>query len=635
MKKGLFFIILIFFVCKGNAQIYSPEQVPKKARKLYDQAVAMIDAGKPYESLDQIDQALRLYPGFVEALLTKAAIYGERKNYAKAVEVYEVAIDIDPVYTQEYQLPFAINLAGCGRFEESLQAIERFLQLPNLNDRSRKAAGYRKTSMQYAIAYQKAHAYETALPITNLGDAVNTSQLEYFPSLTIDGKNLVFTRRVNWSNEDFFISARDSNEWKPSSPLAGAINTPQNEGAQQISQDGAWLVYAGCEMKDSYGSCDIYFSFLDRGGWTARENAGRAINTEFWETSPCLSPDKNDLYFASNRPGGYGGTDLYVSHRMANGRWTAAENLGASINTSGDESFPFMHADNETLYFTSNGWPGYGGTDIFFSKKGVDGFAKPMNVGYPVNTIDNEGSLVVSSDGATAYYASDRPDGKGGLDLYSFPMRKEIRPVTTSWVQGVIYDSLSKQGLRAHVDVIDLSSNRVVSQVSADETGHYLATLPMGRKYAFNVNQKGYLFYSSHFDMPALAKQEHYEVDIPLQPIVAGANIVLKNVFFNTGKWELLKESMTELDRLVVLLNENPSIQIEISGHTDNIGKDADNKTLSESRAKSVVTYLRMKGILESRLSFKGYGAARPVASNDTEEGRALNRRTEMMVVSK
>jgi outer membrane protein OmpA-like peptidoglycan-associated protein len=199
----------------------------------------------------------------------------------------------------------------------------------------------------------------------------------------------------------------------------------------------------------------------------------------------------------------------------------------------------------------------------------------------------------------------------------------------------MIYDSLTKKGLQANVDVIDLASNRVISQVSADATGKYLATLPMGRNYAFNVNQKGYLFYSSHFEMPALAKQAHFQVDIPLQPIVAGANIILKNVFFNTGKWDLLTESLSELDRLVVLLNDNPSIRIEISGHTDNVGKDADNKILSESRAKSVVAYLKAKGILETRLAYKGYGASHPVAANDTEEGRAMNRRTEMVVISK
>jgi outer membrane protein OmpA-like peptidoglycan-associated protein len=445
---------------------------------------------------------------------------------------------------------------------------------------------------------------------------------------------LIFTKRVA-NNEDFYSSEKQGNQWLPASPLTGAINTPLNEGGQQVSQDGKWLVYAGCNFPDSYGGCDLYISYNQAGVWGQRENLGKSINSEFWESTPCLSPDKNDLYFSSNRTGGFGGSDIYVSHRMANGKWTAAENLGSTINTSGDESFPFMHADGETLYFTSDGLQGYGGSDIFLTKKKINGFEKPLNVGFPINTVNNEGSMIVDAEGQMAFYASDRTEGKGELDIYTFQLREGIRPVETSWVQGKVYDQNSKSGLQATVELVDIKTGRLVSQVETDTDGNYLTILPKGRKYAFNVNKKGSLFYSSQFNTEDSSNGQSKIVDVPLQTINVGANIILKNIFFNSAKFDLLPESILELDRLVLLMNENPTIKIQINGYTDNIGKDVDNKTLSEARAKSVISYLNTKGIQVARLLSKGYGATNPISSNDTEEGRALNRRTEVVIIAK
>jgi outer membrane protein OmpA-like peptidoglycan-associated protein len=243
--------------------------------------------------------------------------------------------------------------------------------------------------------------------------------------------------------------------------------------------------------------------------------------------------------------------------------------------------------------------------------------------------------MIVSSDGKKAFYASDRSDSKGGLDIYSFDLREAIRPLETSWVQGKVYDKNSKNGLNAIVELVDLKSQQLVSRVQTDNEGNYLTTLPKGRDYAFNVISKGSLFYSSQFNTKDNSSEKGQLMDVPLQPIQVGANMVLKNIFFNTAKYDLLTESIVELDRIVVLMKENPTIKIQINGYTDSVGKDADNLTLSELRAKAVVSYLTSKGILQSMLSFKGFGASNPIASNETEEGRAQNRRTEMVVVSK
>ena len=295
-----------------------------------------------------------------------------------------------------------------------------------------------------------------------------------------------------------------------------------------------------------------------------------------------------------------------------------------------------IHPDNQTFYFTSNGHPGYGGTDLYFMRKKDDGsWDKPQNLGYPVNTIDDEGSLMIAGDGKTAYYASDGNDSRGGLDLYSFELPEHARPYKTLWVKGNVFDAKTKQGLPSAVELINLSSAQTISKVQTDEEGNYLITLPVGKDYAFNVNRKGYLFYSENFFLKTSGGDTTYTINIPLIPIEVNASVVLKNVFFDVNKAEVKPESMIELDKVVQLLKDNPSIKIEIDGHTDNVGKPADNLTLSNNRAKAVINYFLYKGITADRLSSKGFGATKPVAENTSEQGRAKNRRTELKVIAK
>jgi outer membrane protein OmpA-like peptidoglycan-associated protein len=517
-----------------------------------------------------------------------------------------------------------------------LNTINDYLSNPKLGEASRKAGEFRKRCFEFAVAQEKKNAgrnYEFAPK--NAGDRINSAESEYLPCLTIDGKEFFFTRRLRGFDEDFFSAKWDGKDWVKAAPLGGNVNTDQNEGAQMISQDGEWLVFTACNRKDGWGSCDIYISFKTPQGWSEGLNLGGKINTDQWESQPCLSPDKRDLYFASRREGGYGGSDIYVSHLQLNGEWTTPENLGPQINTSGDESCPFIHADNQTLFFTSSGLLGYGGPDLFFSRKGPKGdWSVPENLGYPINTIYDEGTLFIAADAKTAYYASDRSDSKGGLDIYSFILPENIRPNKTLWVKGQVFDKKTTKGLPSAVELIDLNTKQMISKVQTDEKGNYLITLPVGKDYAFNVNRKGYLFYSDNFSLINHSPDSTYEKNIPLQPIEANASVVLKNVFFDINKFDLKPESEAELDIVVQLMNDNPTVKIQIGGHTDNIGKPADNLTLSNNRAKSVVTYLISKGIPTARLSAKGFGETQPVADNKTEEGKALNRRTEMKVMS-
>lgn len=626
-----FFIFITAFLV-APAQWYNPDKVNKKAGEVYALAYEEAIAANYKAALKHLEEAIKLDPKFVDVYLSRAGIYAELKNYEASVADFEKGIQMDSVYSKTYLLPYSISLAGVGKFKEALNAVNEFLANPTLNPQSIKAGNYRKSTYSFAVDYEKKHPVKNYVfkPV-NLGDSINTSDLEYFPSLTIDGSKMIFTRRVA-SDEDFYESDFIDGRWSKAKPLGGKVNTNFNEGAQNISQDGQLLVFTGCNYPEGEGSCDLYFSIKTNTGWSEPQNLGPVVNTDFWESSPSLSPDKRDLYFASSRAGGFGGRDIWVAHRMPNGKWSRPQNLGESVNTSGDESCPFIHADNETLYFNSNGHTGYGMTDLFFSKKINDSIWAPAeNLGYPINNIDDQGSLIVAADGKTAYYASDGADTRGGLDIYSFQLRDDIRPLKTLWVKGKVYDKKTNAGLPSSVELTNVKTDRIVSKIQTDEDGNYLITLPVGNDYAFNVNRRGYLFYSDNFSITPNTDSV-FIVNIALQPIEKGASIVLKNIFFETGKFDLQNESKSELDKLVELLNDNPNLKIQIDGHTDNVGQQKDNLELSNNRAKSVVGYLLSKGINQQRLSYKGFGATKPVADNNTETGRAKNRRTELYV---
>ncbi len=633
-KNCTLFLIFTFCFLFTKSQWYDPDKINKKAGEIYAMAYEDAQAGKYTDAINKINEAIKIEPRFVDAFLSRAGIYANLKNYTASILDFEIGLKLDSVYSQTYLLPYSISLAGMGKFQQALEAVNKFLSINKLNEQSIGAGNYRKKTYEFAVAYDKRHPQNNyVFTPQNLGDSINSSALEYFPSLTIDGSKMVFTRRIN-NDEDFYESNFFDGKWSKAKPLAGKVNTNFNEGAQNISQDGNWIIFTGCNYPEGQGSCDLYISFKTKNGWSEAENLGPIINTDFWESSPSLSPDKRDLYFASSQSGGLGGRDIWVTHRLPTGKWSRPENLGEAVNTSGDESCPFMHADNQTLYFNSNGHTGYGMTDLFFAKKVTDSsWLQAENLGYPINTIDDEGSLIVASDATTAYYASDRADSKGGLDLYSFTLREGIQPLKTLWVKGKVYDKKTGAGLPSSVELIDIISRSIISKVQTDEEGNYLTTLPMGREYVFNVNRKGYLFYSDNFSLLKNIDST-FKKDIPLQPIQTGAAIVLKNIFFDSKKYNLKTESIIELDKVVQLLNDNPKLKIQINGHTDTVGIAKENLLLSNNRARAVIGYLLQHGIPPDRLTAKGFGATQPIADNKTEQGKALNRRTELFVIS-
>ncbi|CAN5762277.1 OmpA family protein [soil metagenome] len=626
----LFLILMVSLRVSGQEQKINP-----KAAKAYEDAMLQLSDGLIKDAIPLLGKALEYEPRFIDAYLSLAGVYGELKDYYKSIQNYEKAQNIDSAYFKYYNLPYSINLAGLGRFEEALSVIDAFLAIPVLNDKSIKSAMYRKHCYQFAIDYKDKHpSADYVFAPVNLGDSINSKQSEYYPSFTIDDSTLVFTRRGEGIRENFMQSNLIENGYSHSQLINGQLNEEPSKGGINISQDGEWLIFAGNFSGKGFGDFDLYTSYNTPEGWSVPVNLGANINTEYWESSPSLSPDKNALYFSSSRQGGYGGRDLYVSYRMPNGKWTAAENMGPVINTKGDELAPFIHADNNTLYFTSGGLAGYGGTDLYLVRKDADGrWGIPENLGYPINTIENEGSLFVSSDGETGYYASDRADTRGGLDLYKFKMRNDIKPAKTLYVQGTVYDAATKQSIPCAVELIDNNTQKVITKVQTDETGFYFITLPVGKDYTFTVNRKGFLFYSDLYELGKKDADSIYVKDIPLQPISVNAVGVLKNIQFETNAAQLQTVSLIELDKLLQLMNDNPNIKVQINGHTDNTGTDARNNQLSTDRSKAVADYLVSKGIDAKRLTWKGFGATKPLADNATEAGRALNRRTEFVII--
>ena len=633
MKRGLLFLISFNIALFGFAQ-KNKNNNGQKAQDAYDAAMLQIRDGLVRDAVPLLGKAIEYNPQFTDAYLSLAGVYGEMKNYEKAVAFYEKAKALDSAQFAYLELPYSIDLAALGRWDSALIAVNRFLQLPNLGDRSIKSGQYRRSCYQFAIYYTKNHPTNNyVFAPKNLGDSINSKESEYYPSFTIDDSLFVFTRREANDREDFMESVKTKDGYGKAKVINGDINIEPFKGAINISADGDWLLFAGNFGGKGFGDYDLYISYNTPKGWSEPLNLGANINTEFWESSPCISPDKNALYFSSNRPGGYGGKDLYVSYRQKNGKWGPAQNMGPDINTAGDELAPFIHADNQTLYYTSDGLPGYGGTDLYVIRKRGNGWSKPENLGYPINTIDNEGSLFVASDGTTAYYASDRADTRGELDLYQFTLKPDIQPLQTFYIKGYVTDVKTGKGLPCAVELTSDSSGQTLMHLQTDETGFYFITLPVGSNYTFTVNRKNYLLYSDVFSVKEKQPDSTYQKNIQLQPIELNASVTLKNIQFASNSYQLEPVSDIELDKVVQLLTDNPTVQLQVNGHTDNTGTPASNLTLSANRAKAVATYLVNKGISSKRLSSKGFGQTKPVAGNDTEEGKAKNRRTEIVIV--
>lgn len=631
LNPRLLFLVFLVMPFLLSAQ----KKTEGREMKYHRKALQYYQASAFDEALLELEKAIKINPENTESWLLKGDIYSIRSEVTLAIESYNKAISIDEGFFPPALYILANLQFGIRLYAESLVNYEKYLTYPDV-----KPAEYERAKKNIFLARFRIEAMENPVPFrpVSLGKDVNTSGYEFINYLTADGENLYFTRRTPngpQKDEEFYFATRYKDTlWGNVKSLGPPVNTPGDEGALCLSPDGQFLFFAACNRPDGYGSCDLYVSTRSVDAWGEPKNLGPVVNSAQWDSQPSFSPDGRTLFFVSNRPGGFGSSDIWFTQLNGNS-WIQPQNAGAVINTSEAERGPFIHPDGQTLYFSSKGHPGMGEGDIFMSRLNSEGeWSKPENLGFPVNTEADEVNLVVDLQGRFAYISSSMDGSNGMTDIYSFRLPEHVKPMVVNYLKGKVSDSITGEKLGADFLLTDLATgNEVIRSASNASTGEFLVTIPAHRSYALTIEKNGYLFYSAHFfiDNEAGLENPHLR-DFRLKPIIKDEVTILRNVFFETDSSRLLPESKTELDKLYNFLVKNPEVSIEISGHTDNTGSASYNLELSGKRAESVFNYLTAKGINPGRLSYKGYGDSRPVATNMTPEGKAVNRRTEFRI---
>ena len=670
MNKALFFLSLFFIAACSNAQVkYSSSN--KKAIKLFEQGQKA-----PGETLDPINhqpnyragidffnKAIEKDPTFWEAHMFAGEYCEIIGDYPNAIAHYESALSINPNHSPSGSTFFYLaNLQqAVGEYEKSIKNIDIFVRNRNANQDLVNQAYAIRDNCEFAIKSIKNP--RTFNPI-NVGAGINTADPEYFPTITVDGKTILFTRRIDddrvlgpmKEQEDFYISELSNRIWGKAIPMPMNVNTINNEGAPTIGADGRSLVFVACpdgsgenygEGRTGKGSCDLFYTKKLGTKWMNPINLPGNVNSSHWETQPSLSADGKTLYFIRGLRGrnDTNNSDIYMSKLLSNGTWSTPERLSDVINTPFHEESVLIHPDGKTLYFASRGHTGMGGSDLFISRMDAKGnWGKPENLGYPINTMYDENSLMVTADGEIAFFASDRKGGFGDLDIYYFEMPEEFRPTKTLYFEGMVYDVTTKNPVPGKFQLIDIKTGTEVIVSEADKlTGEFMVSLPVNREYALNVTYPGYTFFSQNFNMTNPEELEAIHMDIPMVPISNSTPTLLANVFFDLGKSTLRPESFVELNKLFDFLVNNPNLSIEIGGHTDTRGDDKENLKLSNDRAKAVYDYVISKGIVAKRISFKGYGETKPVivdseisklaTEQEREAAHQSNRRTEYKII--
>ncbi|MEO6303765.1 MAG: OmpA family protein [Bacteroidia bacterium] len=648
------FICLIFLFGHGFAQMPpgSYTSTNKKAIKYLEEGKLAYENQKDDVAEKNFKKALEEDKTFIEAVLGLANLYQVTNRHNDAITYFKKAIEINPKFFSNTFYFLSLSQLALGQYQDAKTNLETFLKFERINPNTKESAQKYLANAAFGVeAVKNPKPYKDI----NMGPGVNTQYGEYFPAITGDGKQFLFTRGLpregmpGFFNEDFFTSNNVNNVWQTAVPIS-VINSYGNEGAPSLSADGTVMFFASCSDetgdygspdRKGYGSCDIFYSQKVNGKWTKPRNAGPAINTANFESQPSFSSDGKELYFVRGilHRGAAKEYDIYVSKISDDGKFMPPVKLGENINTSQMEESVFIHPDNMTLYFSSAGHPGLGGLDIFMSKRQPNGeWGKAINLGYPINTFNDENSLLVNPGGQIAYFASNKAGGFGDLDIYQFELPTELRPEKITYVKGKVYNSKTKETLEANFELVDLETQQTVTRSYTQKNGEFFVTLTANKNYLVNVNKDGFLFYSDNFSLKGKETDftKPFLLDIPLDPIDTGSVVELKNVFFDVNKWDLKPESKAELDKLGAFLIKNASLKIEIGGHTDSDGIRKNNITLSENRAKAVYDYLIITSKIDAaRLKYKGYADLKPKVKNDTPENKAKNRRTEFKILSK
>lgn len=642
----------------------------KTANSNFKEGNYQFESGYYYEALNYFLDASNFNPNYSVLNYRIGVCYLNTDLRYKCLPYFEKALELNQNVAADIHFMLARGYHLNSRFDEAIKEYKLELTFLKPSD----------MATMKPLIEQKILECETSKEfiqnpartfVDNVGNIINSVSNDHSPLISADESMMIFTSTRNNGrdlqpdgqyDEDIYISYQNNKNWTMPVSMGEPINTQFNDATVGLSPDGQkLLIYNG-----KRGNGDIEICWLDGNKWNYPEALPKPINSDSHESSACFSPDGLKIYFISDRPGGYGGKDIYMCVQNLKGKWGPAVNLGPVINSAGDEETVYMHPDGRTLYYSSNGLKGMGGYDIFVSEIDNRGnWGTPRNLSFPINSPDDDLCFVISANGRHGYCSSVRPDGIGGFDVYRMTFLGPEKPMTLSSednlisarltpvsdmvmeesvelktirltiVKGTVIDAISQQPVSAQIDITDNDKNEIIftSQTNS-ATGKFLVSLPSGKNYGIAVKADSYLFHSENFDIPEATEYQEVLKEIALNNVKKDVKIILKNVFFETGSATLKPTSYAELGRLSKLLTDYPKVRIEISGHTDNQGSKASNQKLSESRAKSVVDFLVSEGITADRLEFKGYAFDQPIADNSTKDGRALNRRVEFKVLS-
>jgi outer membrane protein OmpA-like peptidoglycan-associated protein len=609
---------------------------------------------------------------FLNFKIGKCYLYSNTKQ--KAILYLEKASQLNASIDAElpYFLGWAYHLDM--QWDKAIEQFKKFTKLGGSSASFLEMQADAKQQITECENGKELQLHPVRVFIDNAGAEVNSKYSDYGPVISADESVLFFTSRregttggaidpaLNEYMEDIYMSIKQNGVWTKALNLGAPLNTEEHDANSGISADGQKLL-----IYSASGHDDLYESTLTGDKWGVAQSLGKNINSNGHESSACYSSDGKSIYFVSDNPETtLGDRDIFVSTKDEKGKWGKAVNLGSTINTPYGEEGVYLHPDGKTMYFSSEGHKTMGGYDIFKSVYENGKWSEPENLGFPVNTPDNDVFFVISASGKHGYYSSYSDKGYGEKDILlitflgpekpmvlnnednllasiTAPVKETvlaptllIKEAQLTIMKGIVSDAITKKPLDATIEIIDNKQNiSIATFTSNSSSGKYLVSLPAGKNYGIAVKKDGYLFQSENFDIPASAAFQEVVKDIALKSVDVGSTIVLKNIFFDLGKATLRSESTNELERLGKLLYDNPTLKIEISGHTDNKGSAELNKKLSDGRAKAVVDYLISKGITGDRLTYVGYGKDQPLASNDTEEGRQQNRRTEFKIIGK
>lgn len=615
-------LLFLFFLFSN--QIFAQD---KKALQFFEKGKKDFMERNYESAVNNFNKYFEKDSSLQEAHFRMGQIYESYKNQPKATFFYKNTIAKDTAKVNFVQAYTYLGSRALEKheFEDAKKYLTVSLQNTNKNSIIYQQLLKQLKSVEFGL---EAIAHPLNIKPEPLEPIINFKDKQYFPVLTADNQTIIFTARSNEEDENIYFSVKKNETWTAPKSIATEINTPFNEGTCSISADGKIMVFTSCEGREGFGSCDLFITKREGDQWSTPKNLGENVNSKFWDSQPSLSSDGSKLFFSSERPFGQGKKDIWMSQQDENGHWMKAINLGPGINTNLDEVSPFIHANGFSLFYSSNGKPGLGKFDIYLTTIKNLKSLESVNLGYPINTPDDELSLFITADGQSAYYSVDK-DNSVNLFKFTIPVELSDKIDRTFYLKGYVLDQKTQKPLYSSIELVNTITGQKVSKFLSDPiTGDYMVILPGDGEYVMYVETPNYFFKSVKFDFSR--KTSSNQLDIHMQKIEKDAVEVLQNIFFDSGSSVLRKESDIELNKLKDILSKNQTLKVEISGHTDDVGNDAFNLDLSKKRANSVVDFLVNAGIGKERINAKGFGETLPKVKNDSEENRQLNRRIEL-----